>query len=125
MESKSLTKGVTHVVAEHMLTDKVFMAYETNIPVMSTKWIDAVWEDSQNQVVNAIDQQYVKYACPIFHNMIICVSQVSPGLKEALRNVIEANGKPIQFYLTIRAIVTNVGIILISRRPILRGIIKE
>jgi hypothetical protein len=91
-ETKSLTKGVTHVVTDSVMTEKVFVAYESNIMVMKTEWVDAVWEDSQNEIVHATNEKYAKYSCPIFHNMIICVSQVSNKLKEALRKTIEANG---------------------------------
>lgn len=91
--SGSLTKGVTHVIAYSLMTEKVLTAYKTNIPVMMPEWIDAVWQDSQNDLVHAVDEKYVKYACPIFHKLVVCVSQVFTKLKEAIRNVIEANGK--------------------------------
>ena len=90
--TQKLTRGVTHVVADKALREKVVVAYKSNIPVMTTEWVDAIFEDSQNSLIHATDAKYVKNTCKIFHNLQICVSQIPSALKNALRKVIECNG---------------------------------
>lgn len=87
-----ISSGVTHVVADNIISEKCTIAYESGIPVMTSEWVKTVWENTQNDLSHATDPQYVKFACPVFHKLVICVSQVSLDMKTALRNAIEANG---------------------------------
>jgi hypothetical protein len=96
--SNSLTKGVTHVVTNNILTDKVIRAYESNIPVMKIEWIDAVWKSSQLSNDLEMDEKYVEFSCPIFYNLNICLSQIPADLKSALNEVIVSNGNSVCFF---------------------------
>jgi len=91
--SSSYTKAVTHVVSDNILSEKSTLAYAHGIPVMTTNWVDAVWENCQVDLLHATDSKYVKYGCPVFHKLVICLSQISVDMKKALKNAIEANSK--------------------------------
>lgn len=97
--SNAFTKGVTHVVAEHMLTDKVITAAELKVPVMKTEWVDQVFTDSQSSLIFATNEKYVSFYAPMFHNLTICLSQIPNSLKNALCNVITDNGEFFLRYL--------------------------
>jgi hypothetical protein len=90
--TKDFTQGVTHVVAGNILSEKCAAAFCKDIPVMTKDWIEAVWKDSQVELVHATDVKYVLHACPMFYKLTICVSQVNADLKNALKKTIEANG---------------------------------
>jgi hypothetical protein len=87
------TVRVTHVVAGNILSEKCAAAFDRKIPVMTKDWIEAVWKDSQVELVHATDVKYALHACPIFYKLTICASHVNADVKNALKKTIEANGK--------------------------------
>jgi hypothetical protein len=89
------TLRVTHVVAGSILSEKCAAAFVRATPVMTKDWIEAVWKDSQVELVHATDVKYALHACPIFYKLTIGVSQsqLNADLKNALKKTIEANGK--------------------------------
>jgi hypothetical protein len=80
------TLRVTHVVAGNILSEKCAAAFCRKIPVMTKDWIEAVWKDSQVELVHATDVKYALHACPLFYKLTIGVSQ-SNELKETVRKL--------------------------------------
>ena len=91
--SKPLATATTHVVAKNVLTPKCMEACRQGVPCMTAEWIHAVWREGQEQIVEATDEPYIKYACGIFQNLSVCVSQVQTNVKNAIERVITAGGK--------------------------------
>ena len=61
---------------------------------MSKDWINAVWTAAiqDDRQYNALHESFLKYLCPIFHGLVICVSQLPKNEKETLKTLIEKNG---------------------------------
>lgn len=91
--TKSLTKAVTHVVTTTALTQKSIEAHNAGMTVMIEDWIRQVFTDNMKEPVAASDPRYVKYVCPIFYKVRVCMSQITQVKKNILRTGIEKNGK--------------------------------
>lgn len=94
--SASLTKAVTHVVTSTALTSKTIEAFKVDIPVMTENWVREVWKDNLAGPKEAGAPDYVKFGCPIFHKVNICLSQISHKRKIALKAAIEKHGMKIR-----------------------------
>lgn len=90
--SPSLTKAVTHVVTASALSEKSILAQKDKIPLMTPDWVRAIWQDNQEGLVDATDSRYVKYTCPVFYNIKICMSQLTNVRKSALKAAVESLG---------------------------------
>ena len=70
------------------------VAVSRDVPVMRAAWVDRVWDASRQQTVAATDAQFADLTCPPLQGLYVCVSQISRRDKEAIRRLIESNGKP-------------------------------
>ena len=86
--------NVTHLIVKSVadFSLKFKVAIEKDIPVMSTKWVEAVWTSSVKENVHGADPAFARYACPPFLGLNVCVSQIPNKEREALKKLIEANG---------------------------------
>ena len=91
--SKPFAVAVTHVVAKNVITPKCYQAFKNEVPVMTAEWIRAVWKEGQEQIIDATDSKYVQYACGIFQNLSVCVSQVPTNVKTVIERIVTAGGK--------------------------------
>src|SRR4051794_26554171 len=91
--SKPLSAATTHVIAKKVITEKCYQAFQNEVPVMTAEWIRAVWKEGQERIIDATDAKYVQYACGIFYNVNVCVSQVPSNLKTTIERIIVARGK--------------------------------
>jgi len=97
-----MTTTTTHIVVNTVVSEKCTEAYSKSIPLMTEDWIRIVWKESQKNIVNATDEKFSKFKCPIFYNLKFCLSQVSNKTKAILRNIIEQNGESIFLLLNFR-----------------------
>lgn len=93
MSSKPFAVSTTHVVAKKIITPKCYQAFESEVPVMTPDWIHAVWKEGKGRIVDATDPNFAKYACGIFYNVNICVSQVPSNVKNVIERVIVNGGE--------------------------------
>lgn len=93
--SNNFSEAVTHLVANTVGSKKYIVAIEKEIPIMTGEWVKAVWNAVSREYredIYATDEQFLSYTCPIFKNLVICVSQMPRKNKEALKKIIEENG---------------------------------
>jgi len=92
--SYAYTVGVTHVIVDKPMTPKCWIASKKKIPLMKPEWVNQVWIDSHEELDHATDEKYMTFVCPVFYKLTICVSQISQGLKQSYKEIIEEHGKP-------------------------------
>ncbi|XP_068207098.1 DNA topoisomerase 2-binding protein 1 isoform X2 [Palaemon carinicauda] len=93
--SNNFSEAVTHLVAKTVGSKKYIVAIERDIPIMTGEWLRAVWNAVSREYredIYATDEQFLSYTCPIFKNLVICVSQMPRKNKAALKKIIEENG---------------------------------
>lgn len=59
---------------------------------MTKEWVEAVWEANLKQVVNAKDQIFDKYKCPVFMNLIVTSTNLPRRQKEEIKSLIHNHG---------------------------------
>lgn len=86
--------NVTHLIVKSVaeFSQKYKVAINRDVPVMTFRWIEAVWSSSCKESVHGTDPVFAKYACPPFQGLVVCVSQIAMKDREALKKVIESNG---------------------------------
>lgn len=91
--SLQYSMATTHLITTSVLSEKCIAAYNNKIPVMKPEWVNAVWKDSAHSIIHATDSQYSKYEVPIFYKLVFCFSQIPAPQKNALKKIVEENGK--------------------------------
>ena len=86
--------NVTHLLVKTVaeFSQKYRVAVAREVHMMTSKWVDAVWTSSSQEACHATDPTFAKYACPAFHGLIICASQIPVKEREALKKIVESNG---------------------------------
>ena len=71
------------------------MAQQRELPVMKESWVHSVWEAMSGKGVEAraTDDQFKSHICPVFHNQVVCISQLSKNEKNSIKKLVEENGK--------------------------------
>ncbi|KAL3278933.1 hypothetical protein HHI36_016451 [Cryptolaemus montrouzieri] len=88
-----LRENTTHLVTDSVETKKYMKAIEMNVKVMTSPWIDAVWEASQETNVHCDDSQFSTFKCPPFHKLIICSTGITSSTeREEVRKLVLENG---------------------------------
>jgi len=62
------------------------------IPIMTRKWIEAVWEANLKQVIKADDKIFDKYKCPVFMNLVVTSTNLNKRQKEEIKHLIQDHG---------------------------------
>lgn len=65
---------------------------ERDVPIMSSEWVQVVWDKSKHGTLHATDKQFAKYACPALKGLCVTVSQMYKKDKDLLRKCIESHG---------------------------------
>lgn len=86
--------NVTHLLVKNVaeFSQKYKVAVAKDIPIMTTKWVDAVWSASCKESVHGNDPTFAKFACPPFQGLVVCVSQIAMKDRDSLKKIIESNG---------------------------------
>lgn len=81
--------GETKIVFFYSLIQK---SIERGIPVMTERWIEAIWEANVKEFVRFDDSRFDQYKCPVFMNLIVTSTNLSKHQKEAAKKAINENG---------------------------------
>ncbi|KAL1116075.1 hypothetical protein AAG570_005570 [Ranatra chinensis] len=89
----NLCMAVTHLVADRGMSPKCEKAAEISIPIMTSSWVTAVWEESLlSPGVSALDSKFDSHRTPVFHGLEITCSNMSREVKMEMKTLIESNG---------------------------------
>ena len=64
--AESLTEVVTHLVAGAVGSEKYRCAHKHERPIMLPEWVYQSWEECQNRLVHATDEEFDRYRTPCF-----------------------------------------------------------
>lgn len=91
--TESMFDATTHLVTDTVVSEKYAVAVERNIPIMTSKWIEDVWNISLKENVHCSDERFKKHACPPFSNLIIsCTGLKNSSDRKKLVDLINENG---------------------------------
>ncbi|XP_066157208.1 DNA topoisomerase 2-binding protein 1-A [Euwallacea fornicatus] len=90
----------THLICDRTISEKYKLAVEREIKVMLPKWVDYLFNTTED--VDANDQEILdKYRCPAFHHLTICSSGLSSNERKKVGKLIEENGGTMVSHLNI------------------------
>ncbi|CAF0787567.1 unnamed protein product, partial [Didymodactylos carnosus] len=90
----------THLVCDISGTEKYLAAVERNIPVYTSDWIVEVWNMCRKKICWAQDEQFNKYKCPLFKNLLFTTTGISSEDRLTIQSKIEQNGGKFTPHLT-------------------------
>ncbi|XP_064597636.1 DNA topoisomerase 2-binding protein 1-like [Liolophura sinensis] len=90
--SKDFTEYVTHLVAGEVGSKKYIVAGGLGKHIMSPEWVEQVWNKGKNRHLHGTDEQFQKWKCPIFKNMVITVSGLDSEKRKQVKSLVEAEG---------------------------------
>lgn len=59
---------------------------------MTPAWVDEVWKQSKNAGIHCDDEQFEKFKCLPFHNLVICCTGYQINEREELEQTIQKYG---------------------------------
>ena len=83
--SNAFHDGVTHLACSLVRSKKYEVAVSKDVPIMTSDWINQVWEKSKHDPVHATDPQFSRYKCPALHGLSITISQLIRQDRDILR----------------------------------------
>ena len=89
---RALTDTVTHVVAGEVGSEKYRVALRYGKPIMLPEWICKSWEECQNRVVCATDEEFNKYKTPCFKGCTICVTGIAADKRKEIKELASVHG---------------------------------
>lgn len=104
-----LPESGTHLVSTTVFSAKYEAAALQKIPVMQTKWIDEVWKRNADQFVPATDPQFDAFKLPVFYNLNVACTLLTPEEKAMVERLVPANGGV--FYRTFKPLVVNLLVV--------------
>ncbi|EFX85263.1 hypothetical protein DAPPUDRAFT_98768 [Daphnia pulex] len=89
-----LTPSTTHLIAKSTadFSLKLEAAQSRVIPIMTPKWLNAVWDARMQENIHGNDPEFASHACLLFQGFVKCVSQISVKERKAIKKIFEANG---------------------------------
>lgn len=87
-----LNKGCTHLVSNSVRSEKYEIAASRRLKILMPEWIQAVWEASKVRAVRGDEFAFEKYRLPVFYNLNITSTNLTPSVRNEMRQAIEANG---------------------------------
>ncbi|KAJ8307553.1 hypothetical protein KUTeg_015637 [Tegillarca granosa] len=90
--SKDFTEHVTHLVAGEVGSKKYQVAGSLGKQIMSPKWIEMVWEKSQDGHIHGTDSQFHDYRCLVFMGLVITVSGLDSEERAQVKKLAESEG---------------------------------
>ena len=90
--SNAFHDGVTHLVCQLVKSKKYEVAVAREVSIMTSEWVEKVWEKGKHDPVHATDPQFTRYKCPSLLGLNITVSQLGRKDRDLLKNTIESHG---------------------------------
>ncbi|KAL4707160.1 hypothetical protein ACJJTC_018895, partial [Scirpophaga incertulas] len=88
----ALIDETTHLISDSVLSDKYIKSVEKCLPIMSERWVDAVWEASLHLNVNAASSEFNCHKLPTFANLQVTTSGISKRDKQIIMKLVNENG---------------------------------
>ncbi|XP_017886293.1 DNA topoisomerase 2-binding protein 1 isoform X2 [Ceratina calcarata] len=91
--TKPLRSHVTHLVTGSVFSAKYERAaMDMKIPIVTKKWVEAIWEENLKHFTKPDDEIFDKYKAPVFLNLIVTATNLQKRQKEELKRLIGDNG---------------------------------
>ncbi|XP_078670927.1 DNA topoisomerase 2-binding protein 1-like isoform X2 [Branchiostoma floridae x Branchiostoma belcheri] len=89
---KAFTGMVTHLIAGEVGSKKYHVAVKLGKPIMLPEWIRACWERGKTRHIDATDEEFQDYKCPVFKGIVVCVTGLDSVDRQEIRTQVEQYG---------------------------------